>query len=61
MLPSGMTVDPEKTPSEKLAELVRRKAAATKARGGKAPGVGADERAAAARAASQVKPAPRKG
>jgi hypothetical protein len=37
-----MTDEPEKTPSEKLAEAVRRKADQAKAKGGGAPGRGSD-------------------
>jgi hypothetical protein len=51
--------DDDKTPTEKLAEVVKRKAAA-RAQSRKAPGVGSTERAASARAASQAKPALRK-
>ena len=56
-----MNDDSEKTSAEKLGEIVRRKAAADKARGGRAPKRHFAERAASAHAASQAKPAPRKG
>jgi hypothetical protein len=52
----------DKSPTEKLAELVRQKAEAAKGR--PAPGAGrrgASERAAAALSASKAKPAMRKG
>jgi hypothetical protein len=52
----------EKSPQEKLAELVaQRKSAGARPHGPGGLGAKASERAAAARSASKSKPAPRKG
>ena len=51
-----MTDEPEKTPAEKLADAVRRKAETDKSKGGGAPGRGAGERGASILATQNTKP-----